>query len=361
MNTYSSLALALEDYFESLLADLPEGIRRRVEHEFLPMPWDKLSPKNRRSVAAQLDYQRDPATEGERQYWSDFFEKRDDLLNRLARWESVGTPTAMDLATQEGKVQELQQEIDRMEQALRQARGDFYPEPVIENVIQVQPTGPVPSPPAPTDQETAKPQTPELPPADGTTLKPEASEDRCAVFRSMENLSPSELAIAFVGDTYESGVAGNNMLEITARGVTRRITLGALDLSDRRSGKLNRQAGILIGLAQGLRITRAAEKHAASMKRLRDVFRTHLGISLDPFTPHTSQEGWLPKFKIVDLRGKAADRAKQLAELRTVSYEGMEDSGHQFAATETDEGSYEDGDKDEAGRWLREHDRDNEA
>jgi hypothetical protein len=36
---------------------------KRVVQEFFPMPWDKLSADQRRSVALQLDYQHDPAME----------------------------------------------------------------------------------------------------------------------------------------------------------------------------------------------------------------------------------------------------------------------------------------------------------
>lgn len=360
MTDFNSLATALEEYFNTPYADLPEDERQRVENDFFPMPWDKLSPNHRRSVAAQLDYQRDPDTEGERQYWSDFFNRRDNLQRKLMQWESVATPTATDLATKESKVSGLQQELDRMDQTLRQARGDFYPEPIIESTTQVQPTEPPPSPVSPTEHETANDQITEPPTTDEAPFKPDGPQDHCAVFRNMENLRPDELAIAFVGDISEQGMAGNSMLEITARKVTRRLALAEFNLVDRRSGVLNQQAGVLIGLAQGLKVTRSNEKLAATMKRLRDVFRVHLGINTDPFTAHEPQMGWLPRFKIADLRGKAAERARQLAELRTASFENMQDSGHQFASAETDEDGRGE-DEDEADRYIREHDRDNLA
>jgi hypothetical protein len=125
MCNYTPLTPALDGWFNKSLCDMPETIRQLIEHEFFPMPWDKLSPDDRRSVAAQLDYQRDPATESERQYWSDFFDKLDDLQSKFAQWKAVATPTATDLATKESRVCELQQEIDRMDQILRRVRGDF--------------------------------------------------------------------------------------------------------------------------------------------------------------------------------------------------------------------------------------------
>ena len=73
MSSFDSLTLALEDWFDTRLADLPDALRQRVLQEFSPMPWDKLSADQRRSVALQLDYQHDPATEKDRQKWWDFF------------------------------------------------------------------------------------------------------------------------------------------------------------------------------------------------------------------------------------------------------------------------------------------------
>ena len=49
------------------------------------MPWDKLSPEQRRSVALQLDYQHDPAMEKDRQDWWDFFQRMDAVKAQM-RW-----------------------------------------------------------------------------------------------------------------------------------------------------------------------------------------------------------------------------------------------------------------------------------
>jgi hypothetical protein len=64
MSSFDSLALALEDWFDTPLADLPDALRKRVVQEFFPMPWDNLSADQRRSVALQLDYQHDPPWKG---------------------------------------------------------------------------------------------------------------------------------------------------------------------------------------------------------------------------------------------------------------------------------------------------------
>jgi len=125
---FESLTIALERWFDSPLCDLPETMRQRVEQEFLPMPWDNLSAGQRRSVALQLDYQHDPATKQDQQFWWDFFERMDSIKKQIVEWETVATPTAGDLALKETRLTERRQELARMEAQQRQARGDYYPE-----------------------------------------------------------------------------------------------------------------------------------------------------------------------------------------------------------------------------------------
>jgi hypothetical protein len=72
MSTFDSLTLALEEWFDRPLHELPAELRQRVELEFFPMPWNYLGAERRRSVALQLDYQHDPATEQDRQDWWEF-------------------------------------------------------------------------------------------------------------------------------------------------------------------------------------------------------------------------------------------------------------------------------------------------
>ena len=75
-----------------------------------------------------MDYQHDPATEQERQFWWDFFARRDELQEEVAKWKAAATPTASDILLKESRLKELQLEIDRMELQKQQARGDYYPE-----------------------------------------------------------------------------------------------------------------------------------------------------------------------------------------------------------------------------------------
>ncbi len=128
MGDFDSLTWAFEDWFDTPLCDLPDALRHRVVQEFFPMPWDTLSADQRRSVALQLDYQHDPATEQDQKFWWDFFERVDNLKKQRAEWEVVATPTAAELALKEARLAELKLELAHMDAQARLARGDYYPE-----------------------------------------------------------------------------------------------------------------------------------------------------------------------------------------------------------------------------------------
>jgi hypothetical protein len=189
---------------------------------------------------------------------------------------------------------------------------------------------------------------------------PSAATQPNAIFLGMENLSARELTIAFVGDRAESGLGANNMLEISARGETRRIALAGLNLVDRRRGYLNSQGAILLGMAHKKTLTRT-DQTARKMSRLRDVFRVHLGINKDPFEAYRKGRGWVPHFRISDKRGAADERAQREAERRTDSYEALTERGNPFAASGQSEHPFNDDDDDAASAWLRENDPDARA
>jgi hypothetical protein len=525
MCSFDSLTLALEDWFDTPLADLPDALRKRVVHEFFPMPWDNLSADQRRSVALQLDYQHDPAMESDRQDWWDFFQRMDAVKAQIAEWNAVATPTAGELALKEKRLAELQQELARMDAQVRHARGDYFPQ---RNLIEAKDEAPVPEPtqavwyiaypkamyrlaarlgatpeevaawvfwgpgnsglaayvnaneldPPPrfhfgfggdfdfvsalmatwfSEDEIAhfepveryitgdallqrwkdKPglqaeafilakiresrlqdihpmfggtrgtfqEHDDFPPLTsglfmvsqveqveaedfakpvdrGQTSKPieqcieqpindpeedivgrggpSAATQPNAIFLGMENLSARELTIAFVGDRAESGLGANNMLEISARGETRRIALAGLNLVDRRRGYLNSQGAILLGMAHKKTLTRT-DQTARKMSRLRDVFRVHLGINKDPFEAYRKGRGWVPHFRISDKRGAADERAQREAERRTDSYEALTERGNPFAASGQSEHPFNDDDDDAASAWLRENDPDARA
>ncbi len=118
--SFESLTVALEVWFDKPNEDMPDELRHRVETDFSPMPWDDLSPDQRRSVAAQWDYQHDPAMESERQYWWDFYQRMQALENEIEKWCAIATPTATDLIQKENRLAELQRELANMKKEEKQ-------------------------------------------------------------------------------------------------------------------------------------------------------------------------------------------------------------------------------------------------
>lgn len=137
---FESLTLALEAWFDHAFAALPDELRYRVEHEFLP-PWDALAPAQRRSVALQWDYQRDPATLVERKFWWDFYQKTNAIEQQLDAWETASALTSSDLALKEARLKELRQELAQMALHERQTGSDYYPMRVAD-AVEVPATSP---------------------------------------------------------------------------------------------------------------------------------------------------------------------------------------------------------------------------
>ena len=186
-------------------------------------------------------------------------------------------------------------------------------------------------------------------------VDPADSGDPCAVFRTMVNLTAEQISITFVGDRTESGTGANNKLKISARNKTKYVALVALDLvSQRREGGLNHQGAILLGMAQKKKLTRT-NSIAMKITRLRKIFHEHLGISGDPFDPYRKGVGWEPRFKIADDRGATDERARQEAEQRTVSYEGLLETGTQFGDTNQTH-QFPDLENDTVEEWLKNND-----
>lgn len=125
--SFESLTLPLEGWFEKNLDELPDALRQRVEKEFFPMPWDSLNGDARRSVALQQDYQRDPATEADRQFWWDFYERLHEVQAQIKEWEGAETPTATDKSLKKSRLNELRLEHERLKLQQKQARGDYFP------------------------------------------------------------------------------------------------------------------------------------------------------------------------------------------------------------------------------------------
>lgn len=125
---FESLTAALGGWFDQPLADLPDAQRRRVEQDFRPMGWDTLTPDQRRSVAAQWDYQHDPATEEEREQFWKLWCEYDEVKRKVAGWESVATPTALDMATKDDRLGEARGRFNTLEKQLKRMPSDHVPD-----------------------------------------------------------------------------------------------------------------------------------------------------------------------------------------------------------------------------------------
>jgi len=319
MSDYVPLLVALDGHFEQSLDELPDALRSRVADSLNPLKWDDCDPDHRRRLAEQFDTPPTPSIcEEKRQAIGEAIDRELALRIRREKWGSVDTPTSSELDIQETKVEMLSREIATLEESRHIARGDYYPEP------------------------------PNIKTKDKGVQS--ISGDPCAEFRDMKNLTADELSFIFVGDKSESGMGANNMLEISARQVKKRIALAALDLVDRRQGQLNRQGAILLGMARK-KYPKRTGPNAQTASRLRKVFRTHLGIHSDPFYRYREGTGWVPLFNIDDKRGAADERAKQEAERRTVSYEQSMESGEK--AGDTSQTHQQHGPETDAEEWMQ--------
>jgi hypothetical protein len=152
-----------------------------------------------------------------------------------------------------------------------------------------------------------------------------ASNGHLAAFLAMKDLTGEELSITFVGDLTETGLSANSMLEISARDVTKRIPMAALDLVNKHTGDINTQGATLLAMTKNKRLSKT-DANIKKISRLRSLFTLHLGINHDPFHSFRTGYGWEPRFNIHDRRGAADNRAKHEAERRTISYDDLKNN-----------------------------------
>jgi hypothetical protein len=77
-----------------------------------------LSPDRRREAAAQSDRQRDPANKTENEAKWEIVGRLEEAEKKKRNWEDVRTLTALDLKTQEERLDEIGQERDALLQQL---------------------------------------------------------------------------------------------------------------------------------------------------------------------------------------------------------------------------------------------------
>lgn len=324
MADFTFLAASVHNWLDMPLERLPEALADRVKREFFPNEWDALTPSQRLSISKQCDAQNDPARQAENLYWWNFAVRIDELGKHIAKWESKPAPTISELAQQETMLLELRAQLAAMETEFK--RGTYPPAKSVDSIM----TG-------------------------VERLDQISDHDHLAAFRSMENLMPHEVKISFVGDKSPIGLLANNLLELAARGVRRRVSLGEFGLSDHRNGAPNHQAIILLGMAAGDSPKLALAKNTTKIGRLRKTIRDKLGIKTDPFLRRGRQSGWEPKFSVSDARGLSDTRAREDFLRKTTSFDACLERGMQFAASPT-ENDFDD-ENDDTARWIKANER----
>ena len=90
---YQPMQENCEGYWDSPLADLPPELQKLVVDDFSLTPWDSLSASQRRSVAAQHDYQQNP--DYEPSVYFQLAQLEDDVLGWLKVARELGKDSAI--------------------------------------------------------------------------------------------------------------------------------------------------------------------------------------------------------------------------------------------------------------------------
>lgn len=145
MSEYKPLATALAGFFDRQQSDLPKELQARVEDEFFPIPWDRMSPGARQRIAVQLDSYDDPDLEEARQRGWDLAERKAEIDEQISEWSRVATPTALDLEARNEKLAQLKLQKSQIE---AEVRGQWVQQnPVIDLTSKsaASPTAPLPA------------------------------------------------------------------------------------------------------------------------------------------------------------------------------------------------------------------------
>jgi hypothetical protein len=123
-----------------------------------------------------------------------------------------------------------------------------------------------------------------------------------------------------------------------------------IGLMGKRKLEPNILGGILIGLSQGKQFLPSGQyvenKNAAAISKLRNALKELTGLAEDPFLPFNSADGWKTRFKLIDDRRNADERAKKRA--TTVSYDDTRNFSPPEARDFDDEG-------DDTQTWIDEN------
>ena len=139
-------------------------------------------------------------------------------------------------------------------------------------------------------------------------------------------------------------------------GKFRESTFAEVGLMDKRKNTPNHQAGILLGLSRNRKYPSTAipsGREKATISKLRRVLKKLTCLSADPFSPFIKTQGWRPRFKLIDDRRNADERAKKKALFSNRDVDrigsGPNEYPHEPEAKDFDE------DDDVAGEYLRDN------
>ena len=112
---YTPLLSLLEGYWDRSFSKLPKKVRAIVEKEYVPITWGMTNAQGRESLAAQVDYQNDPACAEEREIWFEYLTEIDDLRKRKEKWERREATTPSDLALKEDRIEAIEAKLAELE------------------------------------------------------------------------------------------------------------------------------------------------------------------------------------------------------------------------------------------------------
>lgn len=101
----------LQPWITMQLREVPANLRAAVQRAIYPLAWDDLTPAQRASWAAQFDAQHDPANEGERKRWWQYWTKRDELLRERAAIEAMKPDRPSEHVTRREELVRIQDEL----------------------------------------------------------------------------------------------------------------------------------------------------------------------------------------------------------------------------------------------------------
>ena len=108
---YQSLTTTLHGWFDHEFKDLPSAIKLRLEKDNVHVPWDETNAQGRENLAAQIDYQNDPAYAEECEYWFNRYNDMDDLRDRIEEWERLEPNTPSDRVIKEDRIEALKAQL----------------------------------------------------------------------------------------------------------------------------------------------------------------------------------------------------------------------------------------------------------